>query len=177
MKSKFCWTPSCKQTTTSSPYIINFNLSDNACSNIQRNYLIYVRPRPLLSPPSLGCMNIKASNKIDFTISPITVSANNFKQYNVYRKQGKYGTFTLIDSIKNSAITSYTDNTVTTTDTTLYQYYIKSVNSCNYEGAQSNTIGISFPLIKDTLVFSKTTVAIQLKASGSSTGRYRWYKT
>ena len=135
----FCWTPTCSQVTTTSPYIVTFNLADNDCHLVQQNYTIYVKARPILPAPVVHCADIVNNSTVKLSFDTIAFNKY-FNYYKIYRRTGMVGSFVLLDSLSNYKSSSWTDTKATNANTQQYSYYIKSQNSCGVLGGASTTI-------------------------------------
>ncbi|MCX6351073.1 MAG: hypothetical protein NTX03_04330, partial [Bacteroidetes bacterium] len=157
--TQFCWTPSCDQVTYTTPYVVTFYLSDNSCNVANIQYKISVTPRPLHKGPDLRCLDIVSTSSIKLTYKPISVTT--FKQYYIYRRKGQKGTYAIIDSVSTMSSTGYTDNSVTNTATDTYYYYIRSENTCDFQGLPSDTL---------------TSITLSTKLLGDKAVRFSWPK-
>ncbi len=154
-KSTFCWKPSCNQITYTSPYLITFNLADNACNVVQKVYKVYVNPRPILSGPNFYCADINSATQVSLTLKPISPPKGSFLQYKLYRKADTESVYKAIDSSSTSSITSWVDKTITNGYNHYYSYYITSTNSCNLEGLPGdtiNTLHVKYTVLSDKKV-------------------------
>ncbi|MEX0968571.1 MAG: fibronectin type III domain-containing protein [Bacteroidia bacterium] len=140
VSQQFCWTPTCDHITYSSPHVVNFNLSDQGCNQVQKAYSIYVTPPPILKPPRLKCVNSLTASTIQLNWDTVG-SDTAFVRYNIYRRPGSSGSFYMVESIYSHLTTTWTDFGITDALSQQYEYLIKSSNLCETEGLPSDTLG------------------------------------
>jgi hypothetical protein len=168
----FCWKPSCAQVTYTSPYVVTFLGYDQNCNQVSKTYSIYVKPRVLIKPPIISCIDALNDSTLKLTIKDTSKSkSSDFLQYKIYRRKGT-GSFTLLSKQTSYPLKTYTDATAKGADTTIYSYYIAIENSCNTEGLHSDTI--SNIVVTKTKVSDKK-VVFSWNAMGSKSKWYRIY--
>ncbi len=96
-----------------------------------------------------------------------------FKQYNIYRGIDNKN-FTLIDSIKDKKLRSYTDKNTPNNKTINYCYTIRPVNACGKECAGSDTLSTFEQLIANPSVQKLSYVSV---SDDNKSIRLAWPKT
>ena len=134
-------------TTCNVPYEYRVELDDNApCTSISSadndvfTYLGNVIPNP-----NLRCVSVLANGNIQLTWeNPSPVTFTDFNEYEVWRNNG--AGFTLIDSVSNSALNTYTD-VIANGNAQSYSYYLVTQSGCTGQstvGTNGNTMSSIF---------------------------------
>ncbi len=129
------------------PYEYRIELDDNApCTSISSaDDDIFTYIGNVIPNPSLRCVSVLANGNIQLTWeNPSPVTFTDFNEYEVWRNSG--AGFTLIDSVGNSAINTYTDITANG-NAQSYSYYLVTQSGCTGQvttGTNSNTMSSIF---------------------------------
>ncbi len=137
--SSFCWFTQCPHARAGSPYIFTFNVADNNCNSTQKTFTILVRPKAVLNPPNLRCVDILNNDSIKLTfLKPNYLK--DFDKYYLYRRTGVTGSCVLIDSLTDSTLLTYIDKNATNALSVSYGYTLRTRSTCNVYGPGCDTV-------------------------------------
>ena len=138
LDGKWCWVPTCENVTFSTPHNVTLTISDAGCNQVNKTYSIFVKPKPILKPPRISCVQRVDGSTVDLFFD--TINQSDFLMYTIYRKKDNDTVWTLIDSIKSLTANKYRDTKAFSNETDRYHYYIKTMNTCRFEGAASEIV-------------------------------------
>jgi gliding motility-associated-like protein len=72
------------------------------------NVTIYVLDKPTLPAPRISCTRVQPNGDVELSWLPVVDSMNTFNSYHIYSSTSPTGPFTVIDSIFNIHVNSYT---------------------------------------------------------------------
>lgn len=134
-------------TTCNVPFEYRIELDDNApCTSISSaDNDIFTYVGNVIPNPNIRCVSVLPNGNIQLTWeNPTPASFNDFNEYEIWRNGG--AGFTLIDSIGNSALNTYTD-IVANGNAQAYSYYLVTQSGCTGQattGTTSNTMSSIF---------------------------------
>ena len=168
----YAWSPGSQvsDSTIAEPYafpyddsVISVQAADSqGCSALDT---INVKPdstTPLL-PPDVEKLATQDSQAIKLSWDTADTRSR-FFSYRIYRKQKGGSAFRYLDSIPNFDTTTWTDTSVTATDSIAYDYYIKTENQCGILSSASSTF--RSVVLSDSVISDKK---LQLKWTSSNT--------
>lgn len=132
------------QPTLSNVHNFVISVQDDFCSVPGKNVStisIVVLNKPILPAPSLRCVSVAANGDVDLSWVPPIDTDNSFYRYILYYSLNPSGPFSVLDSIKNPATSTFT-HTGANAKTQVVYYYLKSLSGCNhvYESAPGDTL-------------------------------------
>lgn len=139
----FCWQTTCSMTGLP-PQKFTVSVTDNGCplpKTTTATFTITLVPVPLINPTRILCMTLINNNETIISWGDSTGLINpNFYKYNLYRNKNN-SPYTVIDTILDKKIREFDDKN--TPDYTLnnYNYFMRGVNICRFEGPPSDTMG------------------------------------
>ena len=134
-------------TTCNVPFEYRIELNDNApCTSISSaDNDIFTYVGNVIGNPTLRCVSVLANGNIQLTWeNPSPTSFANFNEYEIWRNGG--AGFTLIDSVSNSALNTFTDINANG-NTQPYSYYLVTQSGCTGQvtnGTNGNTLSSIF---------------------------------
>ncbi len=139
--SLFCWETACGQ--AGQQYYVAYKLSDNGCPLPQTRrdtVFITVKTPPVDSTLVLLCLGLQNDDsvKVQWT-SFASIPPRYFSRYEIYRSKNG-GPFTLLASLTDPALRSFTDNAAPAHTTNDYCYFIRAVSVCGETGLHSDTL-------------------------------------
>jgi gliding motility-associated-like protein len=185
--TQFCWQTACDLTGLA-PQTIKVSVTDNGCplpKTTSRIFTITILPMPLINPTRILCMTLVDNKETIIYWGDSTGKNKYFYKYNLYRGTDSIH-FNIIDTLLDKNITNFNDKNTPNYALTNYQYYMRGVNLCGFEGPSSDTLG-TFDQIKSLPDPQKlTTVTVdnnkQIKVVWAAThekdfAQYYLYKT
>ena len=134
-------------TTCNVPFEYRIELDDNApCTSISSaDNDIFTWVGNIIPNPTLRCVSVLPSGAITLTWeNPSPTSFTNFNEYEIWRNSG--AGFAILDSVSNSGLNSFTDNTANG-NAQAYSYYLVTQSGCTGQatiGTNGNTMSSIF---------------------------------
>jgi len=104
---------------------------------------VVVLPKPTVKPPKIQCLNVLSNGNVELEWSAPLDPMNTFDKFYIYSSINSNGPFTIIDSISDINIQTYTDLNANANTDSLY-YYINTRSGCpnNQLIAQGDTFAV-----------------------------------
>jgi gliding motility-associated-like protein len=141
VNSDFCWITECGQ-GRNDPYYLVFKAVDNGCPlpfTTIDSIRINVLPMPEFGPANILCANLVSDDVLKLVWVDSTIVPQYFEKFEIYRSVNG-GTFSVIATISNDTVRSFSDINAIDNHLNDYCYYIKSVNKCGVTGPASDTL-------------------------------------
>jgi gliding motility-associated-like protein len=147
VQTSFSWQTTCDHLATnvgcgvtSNTYNFLFKTKDNFCPAPGINFstvTIVVLTKPTLPSPHIRCVKVLGNGDVELAWHETIDTMNTFEKYYLYSSVNPNGPFTLIDSIADINILTYTHNGAGANTQQVY-YYIKTKSGCpgNAQNAQ-----------------------------------------
>jgi len=161
--TQFCWQTDCKLTGLA-PQAFTITATDNGCplpKTTKATFTVTLLPLPLINPTTILCMTlINNKETIVFWGDSTGTSNPNFYKYNLYRNKDT-SAFSIIDTFLNKSIRQFDDKNTPNYALVDYNYFMRGVNICGFEGPTSDTMGTFDQLKAIPLQQSLITVTVE----------------
>ncbi len=168
--------------TTSNVYNFILKVYDDFCPAPAINIstvTVVVLPKPTVKPPKIQCMKVLPNGNVEFDWSVPSDPMNTFDKYYIYSSTNPNGPFSIIDSISDINILTYTDLNANANVDSMF-YYINTLSGC--PNNQLIDMGDTFAVINLKVVNNGTGMAsltwnpMYSPILSTSTGIYNVYR-
>lgn len=141
--TRFCWQSTCKMTGLA-PQTFSVTAFDNGCplpKSTLATFTVTLIPVPLINPTRILCMTLIDNKETQVFWGDSTGQKNpNFYKYNLYRNKND-SAFSVIDTFLDKSIREFDDKNTPNYAQINYNYFMRGVNICGFEGPPSDTLG------------------------------------